>query len=47
MFFTFFKCSKEHHLFETEIFCDIINVFAVTFMRRHHKYNNVHYAAVQ
>ncbi len=25
------KSSKEQHLFDIEIFCNIINVFAVTF----------------
>ncbi len=27
------ESSKEHHLFKIEIFCDIINVFTVTFDR--------------
>ncbi len=25
------KCSKEQHLFEIEILCNIINLFSVTF----------------
>ncbi len=27
------ESSKEQHLFETEIFCNILNVFTVTFVQ--------------
>ncbi len=30
-FFYWIESSKEQHLFETEIFCNITNVFTVTF----------------